>query len=129
MTISERMSRIRSKNTGPERAMARLLRGAGIRFRRHQKLPGTPDFRLAGLRVVLFVDGTFWHGRNGWSKLKPFWRKKIKRNVQRDIEVNLALKSRAWIVIRVWEDELESSMPRIMRVWKRESSRLATSSR
>lgn len=129
MTISERMSRIRSKNTGPERAMAKLLRGAGIRFRRHQKLPGTPDFRLVGTKIVVLTDGIFWHGRNGWAKLNPFWRKKIKRNVQRDAEVNQALKSRGWTVIRVWEDELESSMPRIIRTWKRETSRLATSSR
>lgn len=111
MTVSERMSRIRSKNTGPERAMARLLRRAGIRFRRYQKLPGTPDFRIVGAKVVLFVDGIFWHGRDGWEKLKPFWSAKIQRNVQRDGEVNKTLAERGWKVIRVWEDELESAIP------------------
>ena len=70
---SERMSKIRSTNTKPERVMARMLRDAKIKFRRQQKILGTPDFRIMGHKLVIFVDGDFWHG-NDWKKI----RKKLK---------------------------------------------------
>jgi len=87
---SKRMSLIRGKDTVPERAMARLLRRAGIKYRSQARLPGTPDFRIIGSRAVVFVDGDFWHGRDfdSWRhKLAPFWLAKITRNRERDTRV------------------------------------------
>jgi DNA mismatch endonuclease (patch repair protein) len=112
------MSLIRSKNTGPERRMATILRKAGVRFRRHQKLPGTPDFVVAGRKVAVFVDGNFFHGRN-FHELKPrlstFWADKIRNNIRRDRRVCRILRNKGWSVVRVWEDKLDGAIPRIKR--------------
>ncbi len=64
---SEVMSKIRSSGTWPEREAARLMRGGGIRYRSHPRLHGSPDFIVEG-RLVLFCDGSFWHGRD-WPGL------------------------------------------------------------
>ncbi len=59
---SERMSRVRGKNTTPELTVRRLIHGLGYRFRLHRRdLPGTPDLVFPGLRKVIFVYGCFWH--------------------------------------------------------------------
>ncbi len=111
---SHRMSLIRGKGTVPEKTMATLLRQAGIRFRRHVSLPGTPDFRICFAdrkltRIVVFVDGDFWHG-NDWDKLKkklkPDWIKKITRNMERDGEVTTELQGRGFVVLRFWEKDV-----------------------
>lgn len=112
------MSRIRSKNTGPERAMARLLRSNHIRFRRHMPLPGTPDFVLKACKVAVFTDGTFWHGRDYDKlrpKLAPFWQEKITKNIKRDRKVGRKLRQMGWKVVRVWEDKIDKSLPRILK--------------
>jgi DNA mismatch endonuclease, patch repair protein len=107
---SHRMSLIKSKNTKPEKRMASLLRDARIRFRRHRKdLPGKPDFCVLNARVVVFVDGEFWHGKGfeDWShKLKPFWRDKIQNNIKRDKRVSSRLRNRGWSVVRIWEKDV-----------------------
>ena len=107
---SERMALIKSKNTKPELRMASILRKAKIKFRRHKKnILGKPDFHLVGTKILLFVDGKFWHGKDfeKWGhKLKPFWREKIIRNMDRDKTVRRELQSDGWKVIRLWEDEI-----------------------
>ena len=69
LTRAERsrlMSKIRCKNTGPERAVRSLLHRAGYRFRIHVRgLPGTPDVVLPKYRTVVFVHGCFWHRHRG----------------------------------------------------------------
>jgi len=107
---SHRMSLIRSKNTKPERQMARMLRRSGIRFRRQLPLPGRPDFVLLGTRIAVFVDSDFWHGRH-YEKLKPkltpgFWRDKIANNRRRDRRVSAALRGMGWTVLRFWETDM-----------------------
>jgi DNA mismatch endonuclease, patch repair protein len=103
------MSRIKSKDTKPELALARLLRSSSIRFRRHVKrLPGRPDFVLSGHLIAVFVDGGFWHGRgfeNLRNSLKPYWVQKIERNMARDRSTRAKLRSMGWSVIRVWEED------------------------
>src|SRR5689334_7020391 len=87
-TRSLLMSRIKGKDTGPERLLARALRASGIRFRQYANdLPGRPDFVFRKLRVVVFVDGDFWHGWRFslWRhKLSEKWQVKIEGNRQRD---------------------------------------------
>lgn len=110
---SEVMSRIRgSGNLSTEMRMALAMRAAGIKgWRRRQQLPGKPDFVFRREKVVLFVDGCFWHGcpQHYVAPVSSaaFWRKKIERNRQRDLEVTRELRRRGWRVMRVWEHELK----------------------
>ena len=107
------MSRIRSKNTTPERAVRNVLWRKGYRYRLYDKrLPGKPDLVLPKYRAVIFINGCFWHGHRGCTKYtvpktnEQFWREKVARNITRD-ELNAQrLDSLAWTVITVWECEL-----------------------
>jgi DNA mismatch endonuclease, patch repair protein len=106
------MSRIRGKNTGPERLVEGFLRKNGIRFKKHQStFPGKPDFVLYQKRVVLFVDGDFWHGWRFplWrGKLKAWWREKIQGNRDRDIRNFKKVRRMGWKVVRIWEHQLNN---------------------
>ena len=107
------MSRVRSKNTKPELDIRRRLFARGLRFRIHdRRLAGCPDVVFARARVVVFVDGDFWHGWRfpSWShKLAPYWREKIARNRHRDACNFRKLRRSGWRVIRIWEHEVEQS--------------------
>ena len=110
---SYNMSRIRSKNTTPERIVRNELWRRGYRYRLNDKrLPGTPDLVLPKYRTVIFINGCFWHGHRGCPKYvapktnAQFWKEKIARNIARD-ELNAQrLDTLAWTVITVWECEL-----------------------
>lgn len=110
---SYNMSRIRSRNTTPERVVRQELWHRGYRYRLNDKrLPGKPDLVLPKYRSVTFINGCFWHGHRGCPKyVQPkanaeFWREKIARNIARD-EINAQrLDTLSWIVITVWECEL-----------------------
>ena len=109
---SEMMSRIRGKgNKGTELAFARLLREHGITgWRRHLPLLGKPDFVFRRERVIVFVDGCYWHGCR-WHYREPttnveFWQRKIEGNRQRDRKTTAILRRQGWKVLRVWEHSL-----------------------
>ncbi len=110
---SYNMSRIRSRNTTPERAVRHALWHKGYRYRLNDKrLPGSPDLVMPKYRAVIFINGCFWHGHRGCTKyVEPktnagFWKEKIARNIARD-ELNAQrLDTLAWTVITVWECEL-----------------------
>lgn len=82
-------------------------------WRRNYKLTGKPDFTFLNNRVVVFVDGCFWHGHNCRntkpSSNKEYWTNKIKRNKQRDKVVTQTLTEKGWTVCRIWECELKKS--------------------
>ncbi|RZS95212.1 very short patch repair endonuclease [Cecembia calidifontis] len=62
------MSQIKGKNTQPEKLLRKALWHAGVRYRSNkQKLPGKPDISLIKYKLVIFVDGSFWHGHD-WEK-------------------------------------------------------------
>ena len=122
---SEVMSRVKGRgNRSTEMRMARLFRQHGIKgWRRHLDLPGSPDFAFRDLRIVVFVDGCFWHGcprcyREPKNNAR-FWRQKIHDNMKRDRRADRALRRRGWSVIHVWECALrkrpEAVMSRIVR--------------
>jgi DNA mismatch endonuclease (patch repair protein) len=86
------MASIRSKDTGPQLLVRRLLHGMGYRFRLHRRdLPGTPDLVLPGRRKAIFVHGCFWHGHEGCrlatspATRREFWEAKISANRRRDV--------------------------------------------
>jgi len=110
-----------NKDTGL-RLMA-LFREHGITgWRRNQTLKGKPDFVFRRERVVVFVDGCFWHGcpkpkHAPLPKTRAeWWAAKLARNKARDLEVTKALRKLGWRVVRIWECDLpRKHWPRIAR--------------
>ena len=105
------MSGIRSRDTGPEKILRRMLHKAGFRYRLHAKdLPGCPDIVFYGRRKVVFVHGCFWHLHPGCRKVpasrQDFWISKLVENCKRDRSNRLRLKRAGWDVLVVWECEL-----------------------
>jgi DNA mismatch endonuclease (patch repair protein) len=113
---SENMRRIRSKDTGPELAVRKLLRNLGFTgYRLHRKdLPGKPDIAFIGRKKAVLIHGCFWHGhdcKEGLRKPKSnqdYWLPKIERNQQRDAQHLAELERLGWSVLTVWECELHS---------------------
>lgn len=108
------MSRVKGKDTGLERLVRTALQKQGLKFRKHVKeLPGKPDIVFPQARVVVFIDGDFWHGYRFpvWeSKLSEFWRRKIRSNRERDRKNFRKLRSRKWRVVRLWQHQIESNL-------------------
>src|SRR5438477_8834803 len=102
------MAAVRSKgNRETELRLVDILQAAGITgWRRHQPLPGRPDFVFRAERLAIFVDGCFWHGcakhcRRPASNAE-YWRKKIAGNMARDRATARLLKKSGWRVLRIW---------------------------
>jgi DNA mismatch endonuclease (patch repair protein) len=115
---SERMARVRHKNTGPELKVRSLVHRLGYRYRLHgQGLPGKPDLVFAGRRAVIFVHGCFWHHHPDPScKLArlpksraDFWGPKLTSNHARDVRNRDLLLSAGWRVLELWECQLSDS--------------------
>lgn len=109
------MQRVRSKHTGPERVVRRLLYALGYRFRLHRRdLPGCPDLVFAGRGVALFVHGCFWHmhrckaGRNAPQSNAIYWQTKRERNRERDRANRRDLVRLGWRPVVVWECQLRN---------------------
>lgn len=107
------MSRIKSKDTRPEKQVRSALHAMGYRFRLHRsKLPGRPDIVLPKYRTVVFVHGCFWHRHRGCKfaympkSRVGFWKKKFDENVVRDRTVTRLLRRSGWAVITIWECEV-----------------------
>src|SRR5947207_2986434 len=116
MTADQRsytMSRIRSiGNKSTEYSFVRLLRRARIAgWRRNVRLPGRPDPVFRSERVVVFLDGCFWHGcRKCALRSKSnieYWSPKIAGNAARDRRISAKLRSAGWTVFRVWEHQIK----------------------
>ena len=104
------MSRIKSKNTKPEKTVRSTLHKMGYRFRLHRKdLPGKPDIVLAKHKTVIFVHGCFWHQHKGCKyAYQPktragFWRDKLQGNCERDIRTRKELRKMNWKARVIWE--------------------------
>jgi DNA mismatch endonuclease (patch repair protein) len=112
-TRSKVMSRIRGKDTAPERVLASLLEPRGILWEAQvRSLPGRPDFVFAEQKVAVFVDGDFWHGWRFplWRhKLQEKWAAKIAANRERDRKNHRRLRRLGWTVIWIWEHQLKNA--------------------
>ena len=114
---SKLMSAIRSTNTKDEVRLAKALWALGYRYRKNNKTVfGKPDFTFKKIKLAVFVDGEFFHGKN-WeidrNRIKTnseFWIKKIERNMQRDIEVNAYLESQNWKILRFWSNDIKKNL-------------------
>lgn len=131
---SQVMALIRGKgNKSTELRLMALLRVAGITgWRRHAKLPGTPDFVFPKLKVAVFVDGDFWHGNPATCRMPKsnvdFWKKKIAYNRENDKRVGVLLRKRGWMAVRVWESDLKKRPEKVLARIKRRLDVVAVSS-
>lgn len=116
---SERMSRVRAKDTKPELRVRRLLHRLGYRYRLHARdLPGKPDIVFRGRRKAIYVHGCFWHRHpDPACKLarlpktrQDFWLPKLEGNRRRDIENQRRLTEMGWDYLLVWECEIGSTV-------------------
>lgn len=125
---SEVMSRIRSRDTKPERLLRGALWSVDLRYRvSPANVFGRPDIVFARARLAVFVDGCFWHGcpthyqrpKNNFRK----WREKFLQNRDRDRKVNRKLRGSGWRVIRIWEHsvrkDINACVARVQRALRR----------
>lgn len=109
---SKRMRLIKARGTKLElrflQQVAAPIHREGFRYRKHPKgIHGNPDLVFPGKRIAVFIDSSFWHGRN-FPALKPklrsrYWREKIQRNMRRDRQVSRKLRAAGWSVLRFWD--------------------------
>ena len=115
-TRSAVMARIKGKDTGPELAIAARLKELDLAWDSHAKdLPGRPDFVFREARVVVFVDGDFWHGWRfpQWrDKLSIKWEEKIEATRKRDTRNRQRLRRKGWSVVCIWEHQIKKDISR-----------------
>ncbi len=108
------MQAVKSTHTALEDCVINELWRRGIRFRRNVKdLPGKPDIAIKKYKIVIFVDSCFWHKcplhyREPKTN-KHFWKKKICRNLERDLEINNYYEENGWHILRIWEHQIKKS--------------------
>jgi len=103
----------KSSGTKPEILLAKALFTRGYRYRKNNKtVYGKPDITFKKIKLAIFVDGEFWHGKD-WEKRKhsiksniEYWHPKIERNIARDVEVSQKLQEEGWTVLRFWDKEV-----------------------
>ena len=90
------MRRIKSKDTSIEIKLRKALWARGYRYRKNcPKIKGKPDICFIGKKVAVFCDSEYWHGKyllEGRYIPKTnaeYWIPKIRRNIERDKEVNI----------------------------------------
>ncbi|MGU3292516.1 very short patch repair endonuclease [Williamsia sp. M5A3_1d] len=122
------MSKQKRRDTEAEMLVRRELHARGIRFRVDVR-PATDmrvrgDIVWRGLRLIVFIDGCFWHGcplhATRPAANKEWWAKKLDGNIARDRRTDAALTERGWLVLRFWEhvdatdvaDDIESVLAR-----------------
>jgi DNA mismatch endonuclease, patch repair protein len=103
----------RARDTAPERAIRSILHARGYRYRTHYQpvagLRRTADIVFTRLKVVIFVDGCFWHGCPQHfiapKTNSAYWGSKIEGNIARDRATDRALREAGWTVLRFWEHQ------------------------
>jgi DNA mismatch endonuclease (patch repair protein) len=117
------MQAVKTKDTGPEMAVRRLLHKRGFRYRLHPRdLPGRPDIVFRSIKKAIFVHGCFWHGHNCAKGLAPksrleYWGPKLDANRKRDKKEFTQLKALGWSVMAVWQCEIrdcEKLLPKLL---------------
>ena len=112
---SEIMSRVKNKNTSIELNLRKELWSRGYRYRLYTNLPGTPDIVFPKIKIVIFVDGCFWHNcpicqPKMPSTNKEYWRNKIDRNVERAKKADKELENMGWDIIHIWGHQINKDL-------------------
>ena len=112
------MAQVRSeRNRSTEWRLRASLMRAGIRGWKLNPtdLLGKPDFVFREQRLLLFVDGCYWHGcpmcYRRPSSNTEYWDAKVARNRSRDKKTTARLKRDGWRVMRIWEHQLANMTP------------------
>lgn len=105
------MQSVKTKHTGPEWTVRRILHSQGLRYRLHAKLPGHPDIVFPSKRKAIFVHGCFWHSHGCCKGQAPksrldYWAPKLRANVDRDEQKIRELQDLGWTVMTVWQCEM-----------------------
>ena len=117
------MRAVKGKDTSLERAVDTAFASMGWQYDRNvEDITGKPDFVFRREKVIVFVDGDFWHGWRfpAWKEtVGPYWQQKIQRNRERDRRNAQRLRRRGWHVIRIWghqvRQELEAVTSKVAR--------------
>ncbi len=111
------MSKIRSKDTKPEKWLRKRLFERGYRYRKNaNNIPGHPDAWLAKYNTAIFVHGCFWHRHCGCKyaympkSRVDFWQDKFQQNTERDQKVRKELLARGTKMLIVWECTVKKMM-------------------
>jgi DNA mismatch endonuclease Vsr len=107
----------KSTGTSTETILAKALWAKGYRYRKNDKsVKGRPDITFKKLKIAIFVDGEFWHGRD-WAIKKTkitnnreYWIKKIERNIERDRHIKSELEEQGWTVLRFWHSQIKKNL-------------------
>jgi DNA (cytosine-5)-methyltransferase 1 len=125
-SVNKIMSRVASKNTAPEIKLREALEAKNLEFNTNPaNILGKPDIVFPSKRVVIFIDGDFWHGGQ-WVKrqlssleeqfqhteTQNYWLHKIRRNMERDSIITSKLTAEGWTVIRLWESDIYKNLER-----------------
>ncbi|HEX3360362.1 MAG TPA: very short patch repair endonuclease [Solirubrobacterales bacterium] len=120
--VSERMSRVRRRDTAPELELRSELHRRGLRYRIDRRplkgVPSRADLVFGPAKVAVYVDGCFWHSCPDHGTMprsnEAFWLDKLARNQERDAAVNGVLAAAGWTVVRIWEhEEIDAAADRV----------------
>jgi DNA mismatch endonuclease (patch repair protein) len=121
-TIRQRMIAQRRRDTAPELVYRRALFSLGLRFRVDYQIPPLrrrADIVFTRWRLVVFIDGCFWHScplhATVPKRHRDWWLTKLQANIARDRDTDSALQAAGWLVVRIWEHEPpEKGVPRVL---------------
>jgi DNA mismatch endonuclease, patch repair protein len=124
--VARNMRAIRSANNKSETQLRRVLHRRGMRYRKyHNGLVGKPDIVFPRAKLVVFVDGDYWHARTAREygidyfctrlttpndQSRDYWRAKMLRNMARDDFVTAELQAAGWTVLRFWETDVKMDL-------------------
>ncbi|HMK06399.1 MAG TPA: very short patch repair endonuclease [Flavobacterium sp.] len=117
---SKNMQAVKSSGSKEEVALSKALWSLGYRYRKNNKnVFGKPDLTFKKQKIAIFIDSEFFHGKDFETKKKPatnpeFWEKKIRRNMERDKEVNIFLQQSGWLVLRFWSTEVRKNLNEVV---------------
>ena len=119
------MQKIRSKDTSIEVLLRKRLWHDGYRYRKnYKKLPGSPDIAITKLKIAVFCDSEFFHGKD-WETLKArlergknpqYWINHIEKNINRDRRVDQELAYLDWTVIRFWGMDIKKDLENCVQI-------------
>lgn len=119
---SDVMSRVKGRDTTPERLVRSILHRLGYRFTvngpKNRRLPGKPDIVLPRHDTVIFVHGCFWHAHDHCEYFRvartrrTWWKKKSEANRKRDRRLEDELTAAGWNVVTIWECATRSAADR-----------------
>jgi DNA mismatch endonuclease, patch repair protein len=126
------MKRTGRRDTAPELALRSELHKRGLRYRVDHR--PEPDLRTRAdvvfprARVVVFVDGCFWHAcpEHGTAPKSnsAWWAEKLRTNVARDQRGTRELTELGWTVVRAWaHEDMREVADRVEELIRRRSSK------